>query len=508
MNKNYISLLVLFLLLSTSVAGVSNQKRQETFYVDKSEIPTGNGLMDSSWPMYGHDIRHTGKSDYDTTTNNGGIKWMVRIGGGIDSSPSIGADGTIYVGGIEYGVLYALYPNGTEKWQFRTHDWMSSTPALADDGTIYVGSWDNSFYAVYPNGTMKWQFGTGGWVASSPAIAEDGTIYVGSVQSSTFYAINPDGTEKWHYTAGDYIFTSPAIGQDGTVYSTSNDRHLYAFYPNNGTMKWRYGTGDCGSPTIGDDGTIYIASWNGYLLAVNPDGTEKWKSNIDGGSGKTPSIAQDGTIYIGGEQFYAIYPNGTRKWTYDPGQFYDVTSLTNAISCDGTIYFGISNETGAGGYIIAIDSNGNEKWREWIHDEHVYSSPAIGEDGTIYIGCTWSVNLNFGILYAFNGEKFKDPVIEKPQQGKLYVSDQEKRSTLFGNTICIKPITIEASHPDPINVSKVEFYLDGEKMYETTTQPYQWTYDKISFRKHTITVSVTNKVGVVRTDSITFLKLF
>jgi len=440
------------------------------------------------------------------------LKWSLKTEQGIDSSPAVGDDGTIYVGGSNYyGPLYAINPNGTEKWEFHTGFIITSSPAISDNRIIYVGSWDNYFYAINPNGTLKWRFYTQDTVRSSPVIADDGTIYFGVLGPGTgigrVYALYSNGTEKWHVDTGNWVYTSAALDKQGTVYITSIDGNLYAIYPN-GTIKWTYGVGSAGSPAVGVDGTIYVSSNGGYLFAIFQNGTMKWKSPIGWGSGHVPSIADDGTIYIGGDELYAIYPNGTRKWTSNLGRFYDVTSESQAISADGTIYFGVSNDTGTGGYLIAFNSNGIEKWREWIHNDHVWSSPIIVSDGTVYIGCSCMGTVPYGVLYAFNGKQFNEPVIERPKPGKLYVFNKETLSTLSGKTVVIGKITIEVSHPDPMNVSKVQFYLDNAIQHEDTSSPYEWTWSKVSFGPHTITVTVVNKTGIIKTVGITVWKFF
>jgi outer membrane protein assembly factor BamB len=98
---------------------------------------------------------------------------------GVESSPAIGADGTIYCGSFD-GRLYAVRPDGSTRWSLQTADWVRSSPAIGADGTIYFGSWDDTVYAVSPGGTLVWSFKTGGHVSSSPAIGPDGTVYVGS----------------------------------------------------------------------------------------------------------------------------------------------------------------------------------------------------------------------------------------------------------------------------------------------------------------------------------------
>jgi outer membrane protein assembly factor BamB len=378
----------------------------------------------SPWSMYCHDTRHTGRSPYNTADNPGTIKWKYETGDDwIDSSPAIDENGTIYVGSDER-CLFAFNPNGTIKWRFDTNGWLESSPAIGKDGTIYVGSRGGHLYAINSNGTLKWRFNANDIIRSSPAIAEDGTIYFGVVgpgwDIGRIHAVNPNGTEKWHFDTNDWVYSSPAIGEDGIVYCTSNDNHLYALYPENGTMKWSFKRGAyLGSPSIGDDGTIYTACWDDYLYAVYPEnGTMKWRSKLGFGCGHTPTVAGDGTIFVGEDLLYAIYPNGTRKWSFNPGGNLDVTSVSQAVSADGIIYIGTSLDTAKGGYLIAVNPDGTERWRVWIHNDHVYSSPAIGSDGTVYIG---SAPHNNGILYAIgplDPDAPSAPIINGPSEGK------------------------------------------------------------------------------------------
>ena len=184
------------------------------------------GPANSPWPMFRHDLNHTGKSQYDTSKNNGQKKWEFTTGDYVSSSPAIGPDDTIYIGSYD-NKLYALYPNGTKKWDFATEWSIESSPMIGSDGIIYIGSRDGKLYALYPNGTKKWDYITGNEVLSSPAIGSDGSIYFGSYDGG-LYALYPNGTKKWNFTTGDSIFSSPAIGSDGTIYIGSWDCRLYA----------------------------------------------------------------------------------------------------------------------------------------------------------------------------------------------------------------------------------------------------------------------------------------
>ena len=374
---------------------------EPTVYEEQQVITTkSNGLMDSAWPMKCHDSRHTGSSTSSTVDTYTEI-WKFSSGDWIDEGPTIDGEGIVYFSGGRY--LYALYPNGTLKWKYKLGGIiLGSSPAIAEDGTIYIGSWYPYLYAINPNGTLKWLVSSGGSIFSSPAIAEDGTIYFGTMsEGNSIVAVNPNGTKKWSYKTGDSITSDPAIGDDGTIYIGAQDSYLYAMWPN-GTLRWRFKTGKLimGPPSITDDGTIYTGSWDDYLYAIYPNnGTMKWKCYISYGTATNPSIANDGTIYCGSDDLYAINPNGTYKWTFYLDSNENIEGSSPAISADGTIYIGTEIGDAAGGRIIAVNSNGTEKWNKRIANYAVDSSPAIAEDGTVYIGSTYSMST--GYLHAF-----------------------------------------------------------------------------------------------------------
>jgi outer membrane protein assembly factor BamB len=348
------------------------------------------------WSMFHYNVQHTGQCPYNTSNNDGTLKWRYQTGDDVRSSPAIAGDGTIYVGSHD-NYLYAINPDGTLKWKHQTGDDILSSPAIAGDGTIYVGSHDNYLYAINPNGTIKWEFETGDDIWSSPAIAPDGIVYVGS-EDNYLYAINPIGTLKWRYKTGYYVYSSsPAIAPDGTIYVGSNDNYLYAINPN-GTLKWRYEVHsdvECSSPTIAEDGTVYVGSYDKYLYAINPNGTLKWKRLTNNVVSSSPAIAGDGTVYVGSNDhyLYAINPDdGTLKWGYSTGMFGDVRS-SPAVAGDGTVYVGSYDK-----YLYAVNPNGTLKWRYKTGDL-VSSSPAIAGDGTIYVGS------NDNYLYAIGETK-------------------------------------------------------------------------------------------------------
>ncbi len=81
--------------------------------------------------------------------------------------------------------------------------------------------------------------------------------------------------------------------------------------------------------------------------------------------------------------------DGDLKWAFSTGSYSYVRS-SPAIGSDGTIYVGADGRN-----LYAINPDGSQKWA-FLTSESVYSSPALGLDGTIYVG------VNDRNLYAIN----------------------------------------------------------------------------------------------------------
>lgn len=227
-------------------------------------------------------------------------------------------------------------------------------------------------------------------------IGDDETVYFGSFDAY-LRAVNPDGTEKWRFKAAGSIYSSPAIDDDGTVYFSDNGgtvygglivSYLYAL-DRSGNLKWKIPFNAAhltASPAIGEDGTIYIGACY-VFYAINPDGTIKWKyENIELESCRScPAISEDGTIYVTFENiFLAFGPDGKLKWKlhywrYPPGE--TTFNPSPAIGKDGTIYVG-------GDKLQAFDPSGSVKWEYGygkLRSSNIETSPVIG-DGVVYVG--------------------------------------------------------------------------------------------------------------------------
>ena len=152
------------------------------------------------------------------------LQWTFALSSGITpnpQSPAVAGDGTIWVGDRDER-LVGVNSNGTEKCRFTTGSDIDSTPAVGADGTIYAGS--DGLYAVDPaNCSQKWKFPSMGTVlfsSASPIVDGDGTVYWR--ESFTAYAVNPNGTQKWSIAVGSgtgaALHPSGAISASGVLY--------------------------------------------------------------------------------------------------------------------------------------------------------------------------------------------------------------------------------------------------------------------------------------------------
>lgn len=124
-------------------------------------------------------------------------------------------------------------------------------------------------------------------------------------------------------------------------------------------------------------------------------GSVIWRTEIDYFANRCPAIGPDGTIYVSSSSLYALNPDGSIKWTYksENGWIFGPP----VVAGDGSILIHDSKD-----WLCAINPDGSEKW---TLDGVANFSPAIANDGTIYVGgpdhmlsaiksnCRWSVTL-------------------------------------------------------------------------------------------------------------------
>jgi outer membrane protein assembly factor BamB len=196
-----------------------------------------------------------------------------------------------------------------------------------------------------------------------------------------------------HVVTGGVVYGSPAITDDGVVIFDSHDKSIYAVDAA-GKILWRHAAGDLiwSSPALGPGGVVYIGSDDDHLYALDvKDGSVRWSflagpCRVNTGVGPEGArcdvdgvtVGADGTIYASADGLYALAPDGKLKWKFSPGNTH--CAATPAVGLDGTVYVGCHDDA-----LYAIGPDGKKRW-DFRAGDDVDSSPAIGPDGLVYVG--------------------------------------------------------------------------------------------------------------------------
>ena len=265
---------------------------------------------------------------------------------------------------------------------------------------------------------LKWYLA----VDSSPksaslSLAPDGTLYVPVCQTidsgavSALWAVNParvDTNDANYPSPVDFVNwvtnhsgsgfeVTPAVGLDGTLYTSIDFNIFAAINPTNGSTLWSLTVPAMGnfypledSPAIDKNGTVYL-SGSYFVYAITNDYGHTnviYTTNLFYGS---ENIYSHSFANAGAKWIYA-YPNvaGT-AWEQGDTNFAQTGSSgtggflysSPAIGADGTVYF----NTDFGQLVALNPTNGLLKWvTSQLSVSFASSPPAIGSDGTIYWG--------------------------------------------------------------------------------------------------------------------------
>ena len=315
------------------------------------------------------------------------VLWQFDATNRVESSPAVGADGTIYFGAGRSD-LFAVRADGTLKWIFRTNEFSSTagaalSPSIGDDGTVYAAFF-RTFVGLRPDGALKWSFpatNASYLEGRGPALAADGSVIV--APAGELARVRPDGSLVWLSFHGNFQAAFPVISAGGVLYCGSYHNSILA-YGGEGTRYWGAFNGYLWNfdPALSFDGSLYGSAFGlpyHGLLSLNAAGRTNWFFPCQGMPKGSPAVDAAGDIYFGTDAggFFALHADGTLKWS---NLLTAPFNCSPAIDRDGMIY--VAHQ---GGIFYSFTPDGATNWSVTISGP-VNSSPVIADDGTIYIG--------------------------------------------------------------------------------------------------------------------------
>jgi outer membrane protein assembly factor BamB len=391
------------------------------------EFTSGNppppGPGDTSvWPKFHRTRSLNGRSRVDTSGNGGRVRWKAAVGapaacqsgsqtgghtrcGTYLASPVLGNDGSVYQLGGDGNLRAFDRADGSLKWATMTAvpsiAPQESTPTVATDGTIFLNTGGRFFHLDAGGNVLA--SATAGFT-SSPVRERDSSLWMANAGDVAVESTDTSGRSLRNIGLSPSVPLQTMAGALGSSGGNDDDQGddqgegSYGYWTGNGNVFLTSSTGLAGSftspqtindplyprrsaPTLTRDGLVIYAyqypngggvySTRIYAFQVGSVQSEYWHLDLPrtGGVAGLPSG-----------------PGLTAADEADAMAFRSGTS-SPAVGPDGTIYVGHLD----GLYAVqnaptGAVQHGRVLWS--IGTAQVVSSPAVGADGRIYFGAT------------------------------------------------------------------------------------------------------------------------
>lgn len=359
-------------------------------------------------------------SDYDI---DGRVLWNYDVGDDTYiyySSAAISPDNkTIFVGtsrkirsaSSRKDFMLALNINGSKKWQYDLTggEEVRSSPVVSGGKVCFLADYRTGEFSKYRTklycldeqaGTYKFSKLVSNNTSMSSMglskVAVSGGKIVVVMKYIYVFDLN-NGTELFKsaelQTFDQYV--NPVILNNEALFilgSTLNFVSMSDYTTRTVDISSVIGSEVLATPSLDSQNNIYFGTRNGKMVAIKSDGELIWKVDFNPTSnnqgpfvGSSVAINEtSGRIYFGtkGNEQSKLYcldlVTGEQKWDFPTGR--DIYS-SPLIGDNGNIYFGSESQ-----YIYSLNSDGTLAWKEPVFQDVTWPSPAMDDNGVIYIG--------------------------------------------------------------------------------------------------------------------------
>ena len=368
------------------------------------------------WPTYGYCGTRIGRSPF-LAPENPKILWQApkcNDASGYSAQAAVAADGKVFVADYglapKKGAICAYAPTGESLWKAQVYGNMYGSPTIAADGTIYVvgNSLDTPnvkecfLHAFTPDGGLKWsakmfyddEFSTFPCTTSgAPLAVSGGVVYAAAHRLQAF---SKTGATLW--TLPDLqTDAAPAIGADGSIYVSRQAglAFLVTKVTGAGTAAW---TATAFDATPGGGCSYYGPNLEGVtvsllggervlvgtpcssatLAALTPSGQQAWATPLSqmpsAQAGMSPPAVGPGgnavvssygyTQWESESRVHSVGPSGAVSWSIEPSSYLMPTVIDGA----GHILLPVTTSGGKEGGYQVFDSDGTEvaKYQQWL----------------------------------------------------------------------------------------------------------------------------------------------
>jgi hypothetical protein len=312
-------------------------------------------------------------------------------------TPALSADGTLYAldtAGRLYAFAYpqTVAPGGNpllrfRRWSLALGYMPTTSPVVGADGFVAVGGYssDGSVTLVRPDGVIAETYGLHGMPMGALAVGADRAVYVAS---TTGYVGRIDffcaEQETCVQSGGSSLgITAPPLVAYGNVYvgHANGDVEKLALYGLNQLAVFHAGTAITAGPVAGPGGQVLVGTAGGSLFSLTEDTLSvRWQRELGAPVGSVPAFSADALYVVSGDALRAYEPfSGAPMWS---------RSLGSGVAPKGSAAVGYGREVyvqASGGKISAF----SEGWQ--ISPYHVAAYPVLLTGGVRAIQVEWAV---------------------------------------------------------------------------------------------------------------------
>jgi outer membrane protein assembly factor BamB/orotate phosphoribosyltransferase len=229
----------------------------------------------------------------------GALRWELRPGQWIGSSPAVHPDGRRLYVGIEYGergggLIAVDLERGRQEWEAKAQDYVHSSPFVdAARDQVVFGANDGAVRAVDAgSGRIRWTYETEGAVKGQPVVDDGGTCFAASMDGWLYAVDAASGSLRWRRRLSRQLYANPLLVDDLVVVGGYSGR-VVALERESGDTAWVASTRGVivgGAARIGEALAVGSVDGRVYLLEAR-SGTPLWEYRTEGRILGTPGVA-------------------------------------------------------------------------------------------------------------------------------------------------------------------------------------------------------------------------